>query len=321
MVEWSCTDAMNGSGVVASTVSQELTNEGANRSAEGTCTDLAGNTASDTQTGINIDLTAPELTSSRTPANGEGWNNGDVTVTWDCTDGLSGVDSYSPKEVFDTEGNGQSAEGTCTDLAGNTDSDEVEGINIDTTAPSIEWTAGPADGSSYVFGYAPTVTPRCEASDSLSGVSGCNVSGFDTTVGTHTLTASATDAAGNKATKTSSYTVRAWTLKGFYQPVDMNGVWNIVKNGSTVPLKFEVFAGNTELTDTSIVSFTANAAACDTGAAADEIELTTTGGTSLRYSDGQFIQNWQTPRTPGKCSKVTMKTTDGSSISALFKLK
>jgi hypothetical protein len=33
------------------------------------------------------------------------------------------------------------------------------------------------------------------------------------------------------------------TLKGFYAPVDMgNSVVNTAKGGSTVPLKFEVFA-------------------------------------------------------------------------------
>ena len=37
-------------------------------------------------------------------------------------------------------------------------------------------------------------------------------------------------------------------MSGYYQPVDMNGVWNTVKGGSTVPLKFELFAGTTELT-------------------------------------------------------------------------
>ena len=88
-----------------------------------------------------------------------------------------------------------------------------------------------------------------------------------------------------------------------------------------MPLKFEVFAGTTELTDTSIVTFTLNQILCGTHIVADNIEMTSTGGTSLRYGDGQFIQNWQTPRKPGTCYKVTMTTTDGTSISALFKLK
>jgi predicted secreted protein len=42
-------------------------------------------------------------------------------------------------------------------------------------------------------------------------------------------------------------------LKGFYQPVDMNGVYNIVKNGSTVPLKFEIV---TKLSGVEIIDIT-----------------------------------------------------------------
>lgn len=115
-----------------------------------------------------------------------------------------------------------------------------------------------------------------------------------------------------------------WTLYGFYQPVDMN-VWNTVKGGSTVPFKFEVFAGPTELTDVAVIdSFTANGATCP-GASTptDDIEFTTTGGTSLRYDPvaGQFIQNWKTPKKPGTCYEVIMKTDDGSTLSAFFILK
>jgi hypothetical protein len=117
---------------------------------------------------------------------------------------------------------------------------------------------------------------------------------------------------------------RVPALKGFYQPVDMLNTLNIVKGGSTVPLMFEVFAGPTELTDTSVVkSFTQTKIACETSVPTDVIEVTTTGGTSLRYdaTDGQFIQNWKTPKHPGNCYQVTMTTQAGSSLSALFKLK
>jgi hypothetical protein len=126
---------------------------------------------------------------------------------------------------------------------------------------------------------------------------------------------------------TSTYTVKAWTLSGFYQPVDM-GIWNSVKGGSTVPLKFEIFAGDNrtnELTSTSAVkSFTAKAVVCPgASATVDEIELVTTGGTSLRYDStgGQFVQNWQTPKKPGTCAEVTMTTQDGSTLTAKFLLK
>ena len=51
---------------------------------------------------------------------------------------------------------------------------------------------------------------------------------------------------------------------------------------------------------------------------------TSTGGTVLRYDGpaGQFIQNWQTPKTAGKCYKVTMTAADAvSKLIAYFKTK
>jgi hypothetical protein len=101
-------------------------------------------------------------------------------------------------------------------------------------------------------------------------------------------------------------------------------VLNTVKGGSTVPLKFEVFAGSKELTDVSVVeSFVVTLINCESSLVEDKVDFITTGGTSLRYSstDGQFIQNWQTPKMPGKCFIVTLITDDGSSLSAFFKLK
>ena len=55
----------------------------------------------------------------------------------------------------------------------------------------------------------------------------------------------------------------------------------------------------------------------------DAIEATVTGGTSLRYdaTGHQFIYNWQTPKTPGVCYRIVMKTQDESSLSALFMMK
>jgi hypothetical protein len=118
--------------------------------------------------------------------------------------------------------------------------------------------------------------------------------------------------------------VLAWTLRGFYKPTDMSGVLNSVKNGATVPLKLQVFAGASELTNTSYVQgLSAKKISCDTSAPIDDIEVTATGGTSLRYDGtaGQFIFNWQTPKSAGACYAVTMTTNDGPSLTANFKLK
>jgi hypothetical protein len=198
----------------------------------------------------------------------------------------------------------------------------------DTIAPSnIQFVGNINDGGSFFFGDVPA-QPTCTATDGGSGLNsaGCVVSGYSTAVGTHTLKATATDKAGNTATKEISYTVKPYTLNGFYQPIDMNDTVNTVKNGSTVPVKFELFKGATELTSTSavtsIVAKTVNCAAFN-GDPEDAIETVATGGTSLRYdaTAGQFIYNWQTPKKINTCYTLTMTAADSSSITAYFKLK
>jgi hypothetical protein len=145
-------------------------------------------------------------------------------------------------------------------------------------------------------------------------------------VGNYTDTWTFTDSTGNynNASGTVNDVIQKWNLTGFYQPVDMNGVFNVVKGGSTVPLKFEIFAGGVELTDTiAIKSLTYAQVSCTAGAATDEIETVATGGTVLRYdsTSGQFIYNWKTPTGAGKCFRVTMTALDGSTLVAYFKLK
>jgi hypothetical protein len=213
---------------------------------------------------------------------------------------------------------------TCvaTDSRGNAGSGSFTVTVVDTTAPAIVWQGGPADGATYVFGSVPPAG-SCMATDLVVGPVPCVVTGYGTTVGAHTLTAAATDSA-NASAATRTYTVAKWTFSGFYQPVDMNGVLNVVKGGSTVPLKFEVFAGTTELTGTSAIkTFTQRQVTCGTTTGSDDIEITSTGGTTLRYDStgGQFIQNWQTPKQPGVCYIVTVTMQDGSTLSASFKLK
>jgi hypothetical protein len=125
-------------------------------------------------------------------------------------------------------------------------------------------------------------------------------------------------------------TILAWTLAGFYQPVDMSTgglVYNTVKGGSTVPLKFNIYqatqANTNERTDVAAVkSFSATPYVC-TSSATDEIEIVTTGGTTLRYdtTGQQFVQNWLTPKSPGTCYQVIMTALDGSKLTAFFKLK
>ncbi|KAF0109365.1 MAG: hypothetical protein FD147_2291, partial [Chloroflexi bacterium] len=294
------------------------------------CTNDAGLTTGAIPLTVKRDATAPTISASVSPdLPASGWWNitsGAPTASFVCSDATSGVFSCSEAYTF-SEGENQSHTGNAVDNAGNSATAGVADIDVDLTAPSITWIGGPADGASYYFGFVPAA-PTCTATDALSGEDGCQVSGYGTAIGAYTLTAKALDKAGNSKVEERTYTVQAWTLSGFFQPVDMGNVWNTVKNGSTVPLKFRIFTGTTEITDTSAVkSIASKLVPCTTlpGAAEDAIEtlLSPTGSTVLRYdlTVGQFVYNWKTPSTPAKCYQVTMTTQDGSSKTAFFKLK
>lgn len=93
--------------------------------------------------------------------------------------------------------------------ANNTSSRVLAVNQIDKDGPVITWASPIADGASFVFGAVP-VAPTCTAWDEGSGVNaaGCLVSGHATGPGVHTLTATATDNAGNTTTERRSYAVR-----------------------------------------------------------------------------------------------------------------
>ena len=235
------------------------------------------------------DTIAPTASPTQSPAAyGSGWNNTDVTVTWNWTDDDDGLGITASDCTTTTtsaaEGDPVTLNATCSDLAGNTGTASYP-VRIDKTAPTVSLIGGPAEGGSYVSGSVPAA-PTCSATDAISGIADtCTVSGYDTAMGSHTISAVATDVAGNQATISVSYTVTAAasTIRGFYAPVDMGGIWNTLKNGATVPLKFEVFSGSTEQIDpASIKPLKATETLC-TGGQIDDIELLATGGTSLRY--------------------------------------
>ena len=336
-VTYTCGDALSG---LASCSSPHLFGEGAALGDTGTAVDVAGNSNTASVSGIKVDLHAPTITNlgPTSGPNGASWYKTDVTNTFQAADAVSGLDAtcltnfatVTHTQLKTTTGEGlsiQVASSSCSDVAGNTaGAISSSPFKVDKTAPAnLAFVGGGlTNGGIYSFGFVPAGPTSCTATDTLSGFKSCTLSGYSTALGAHTVLASALDIADNSATNNLNYTVNAWTLKGFYQPVDMNNVVNTVKGGSTVPLKFNVYAGSTELTSTSYIKgFKAVQVTCGefTDMAADAIEITSTGGTSLRYDTSQFIQNWQTPKTPGACYVVAMTTLDGSSLFANFMLK
>ena len=308
--------------------------------------DEAGNTGAVQSRPFQIDSTPPSTTITLNPATPDGtngWYKSDVGVTVAGTDVVSGVaetrcqlDGAVPGSFTALPAGACSLEAVTTegmhtvyaaskDAAGNTEASvNSASLKIDKTAPTLTWSSAIYDGEEFYFGFVPTA-PTCTAQDTLSGPESCVVTGYSTAVGTHTLTGTALDKAGNQYQDAGTYTVLAWTLKGFYAPVENAPGPNTVKGGSTVPFKFEVFAGTTELTDPAVVKQPLKAikVTCGTDEPTDEIQLLATGGTALRYDavSGQFIYNWQTPRQPGACYLVTVETQDGSKLTASFKLK
>jgi hypothetical protein len=198
----------------------------------------------------------------------------------------------------------------------------------DSTAPLIDAVANISVTTGSVSG-APVVytTPASHDNVDGDGVAIClPASGSNFPVGATTVNCSATDAAGNTATTSFTVTVTyvapppAITRSGFYAPVK-SGL-NDQKGGSTVPLKFNVTVNGAAKTDTAGLELSLTKVSCSTLAPISAAPFTMTGGTSLRYEDGQFIANWKTPSDAGACYVVRMTTTaDGGSISAAFKIK
>jgi hypothetical protein len=166
-VTFTCADPGDLSGIASCTAPQTVSTEGKDQPVTGTATDNAGNTATDPAT-VSLDKTKPTITGSRAPAaNVHGWNNTDVTVHFNGSDTLSGIDSVTADKTFG-EGTGQSLEGTAVDAAGNSASTTVGGINVDETAPTL--TGKPTTAANVNGWYQGDVTIDWTAADDRSGV-------------------------------------------------------------------------------------------------------------------------------------------------------
>jgi hypothetical protein len=342
-----CTDSLSGITLGALSASGTTGSRTISVAGEGvhsiscTATDAATNTTNPAvSASVSIDTIDPIVSvAAARPADFGTWYNAPVSFNTSGTDGITGsgvsdANCTADQNYTGPDGSALTVNGSCTDNAGNVGNGSSASFNFDDTNPTnVHFTnGGLVDDGSYYFGFDPAGPTTCSADDApsppQSGFDLCTVTppvGDKHATGGHQYLATAYDVAGNSDTATLSYTILAWNLKGFYQPVDMNMV-NTVKGGSTVPLKFEVFAGiTTELTSTDVVqSFVQQQITCGDYLLEDAIEITSTGGTVLRYdsTSGQFIQNWQTPKNKvGSCWVVTLTTDDGSTLTASFKLK
>ena len=229
----------------------------------------------------------------------------------------------------------------------------VSGITANNKVFDGNTTASLNLGSAALVGV---ITP-----DAVTLNTGAAVGTFaSSAVGTWTVTVSGLTAGGSDsgnyslAQPTSSASILPWNAngKGFYAPVGADAAhsifttalgitptvkpntmdWNSAKGGSTVPLKFNVFAGVIEKTtadafpgaDLATAFNAAKLNICTDTTSEDPIDFTTTGSTTLRYdgTGGHWIQNWKTPNVSGDtCYRAWVTFADGSTLEAFFKLK
>src|SRR5262249_36170624 len=117
-VTFNCSDKT--SGVASCPAPVTVSTEGANQVVSGTASDLAGNNAS-ASTAVNLDMTPPTITATiNPPPDAGGYNSGPATVTFTCSDSLSGVATCPAPVSVTTEGAGQMINGIAGDRARNT---------------------------------------------------------------------------------------------------------------------------------------------------------------------------------------------------------
>jgi hypothetical protein len=143
------------------------------------------------------------------PNGANGWySSGNVGLTWNVyvpgSPGKSLVVTGDPNQTVSTDGVFTFTK-SATAVGGSAGPVNVA-IKRDATQPVLNVGPGIAQGASFEVGSVPA-EPTFAPTDATSGVDTSNLTGYGVTIGTHTLTATATDFAGNVATELIGYTV------------------------------------------------------------------------------------------------------------------
>jgi len=252
------------SGVASSTPSPIPVNgEGTAVTAPVTIMDKAGNVLNTTTPAVEVDRTAPTISGAASPAaNGAGWNNTPVTVTFSCNDPnpangpagqQSGVATCTSPVILSGDGAGQSVTGNANDVAGNSASVTVQPINIDRTPPTIGITS-PVSNTIYINGQPISSAYSCAdlLSGIISGLSGCMgtypVGSFATTLpGSYMFGVTATDVAGNQAVASVGYSTAYYAFTGFQSPLAAAAGPAPVSTPPPTPTNSGIFAQGTTI--------------------------------------------------------------------------
>jgi hypothetical protein len=323
-VTFSAKDDDKGSGVSSVSAPVTVSTETTGTTVTGTATDTAGNVGTDSVV-VRLDKTAPTISGAITGGHltASGWYDGQVTVSFTCTDALSGIAAKACPDAVTLTANGtnQQASRSVSDRAGNSASATVDGIKIDSEKPTLLPGDVNVGGKTYTLGAVPPAT--CSATDSYSGIASCTVTvsgGKANGVGTFSYTATATDKAGNASTVTGTYTV-IYRFDGFLQPINdtahqVGTSTSIFKAGSTVPTKLQLKkADGTVVQTVEAPAWLNPVKGSATSAPVDENVYTATGdsGSDYKYdsTEKQYQYNWKTGSAAGNYWRIGVQLDDG----------
>lgn len=198
---FSCHDALSGIETCSDGIT--VSTEGELQEFTGQALDRAGNQA-EVSALVSLDKTQPQISSQISPsANNFGWHNQTVTISYSCTDALSGISACPPSVEVASEGEGQLTAAIATDIASN--SIEIDDLlNIDTTAPTITATIVPQPNAVGWHNSPVTVSYTC--ADTLSGINTCaEPQTYSGDGAKQVINGSATDKSGNSASVSTTF--------------------------------------------------------------------------------------------------------------------
>jgi hypothetical protein len=325
----SAEDAVDGPVEIICTPASGATFELGTTTVNCSASDAAGNTANGSFTVTVRDTTAPVIAAhDNVIAEATGPDGAAVSYTSPATtDAVDGNGTANCTPASDSTFALGDTTVTCTaeDAAGNQATDTTFTVTVrDTTGPALNL---PADITTTATSNSQaTVNFTATANDLVDGsrpVSCDPASGSSFSAGTTTVNCSSSDSRGNTSNGSFTVTVNyAWT--GFFQPVDNPGVFNKVKIGSTVPVKFSL-GGNQGLSIffSSAYPQVSKPITCGVNPAVDTLEEYAPTGTNsgLKYdaTANQYIYNWKTDGyKAGECRSLIVKLADGSVKTANF---
>jgi hypothetical protein len=327
-VTFTCDD--NLSGVASCGPDETLTGDGAGQEVTGTAEDNAGNTATDTVSGIDIDKTAPVITDdgpNAGPDGSGGWYISAVTNQFSADGAISGLADPSQANFTVSTGSAEGSSvtvnsGPVSDNAGNTHPGiDSAAFMIDLSDPSV---VCQSPAPSFLLNQAGAQV-FASVSDTVSGPASPAASApADTsTVGSKTVDITGYDNAGRSTTVSCSYNV-TYNFAGFFQPVDNLPALNLAKAGQAIPLKWRLTDANGDpVLNLASVTVTVQSLSCTLGTTGDQIEEYAAGASGLQnLGDGYYQFNWKTPTSyANSCKTVRVNLGDGTLHTAQFQFK